>query len=72
MCTSENGIPLETLLIFRDFNSLVLLLFLHQVKDMVILVNLYKALLHSDTKPEFDNSFCFIINNRHVLNVNHI
>lgn len=39
---------------------------------MVILVNLYKALLHSDTKPESDNSFCFIINNRHVLNVHHI
>lgn len=72
MCTSDNGIPLETLLIFRDFNSLVLLFFVHEVKDMVILVNLDKALLHPDTKPEFDNSFCFIINNRHVLNVNHI
>lgn len=72
MSTSYNGIPLEPFLIFRDFNSLVLLLFLHKVKDMVILVNLYKPLLHSDTKPEFDNSFCFIINIRHVLNVNHI
>lgn len=61
MCASDNGIPLETSLISRDFNSLVLFLFLHRMKDKVILVNWYKPLLHSDTKPEFDKIIVFAL-----------